>query len=203
MFTGIVQGKYPVVKIENKGDLKTFVVQFLEGNLEGLKIGASVALNGACLTVTNIDGQLVSFDLMLETLQKTNLGDVQEGGFVNVERSARIGDEIGGHVMSGHIIDTAEIVRVHASENNHVVTFRVRADVMKYILDKGFIGLDGCSLTVVNPNKETGEFDVWLIPETLRLTMYSERTVGDKVNVELDSRTQAIIETVEHYLATK
>lgn len=203
MFTGIIQGRYPVVRIEEKPGIKTFDIEFPEANLQGLLIGASVAINGTCMTVTKIDGRLVSFDAMLETLQKTNLGNVQQGEEVNVERSARMGDEIGGHVMSGHVIATAEIVKIETPENNHVVTFRVAPDLMKYIFDKGFIGLDGASLTIVNPNKESSSFDVWLIPETLRLTAYANRRVGDRVNVELDSRTQVMVETIEQYLSQR
>lgn len=203
MFTGIIQGKYSVNKINEKENLKTFVVEFPEGNLDGLKIGASVAINGACLTVTKIDDQLVSFDAMLETLEKTNLGEIREGDVVNVERSARMGDEIGGHVMSGHVIGTAEIIKIETPENNHVVTFKIDQDLMKYVLDKGFIGVDGASLTIVNPDKEKGTFDVWLIPETLRLTAYENRKVGDRVNIELDSRTQTIVDTVEQIMKDK
>jgi riboflavin synthase len=112
MFTGIIQGKYPVKKIEEKPGLKTFVVDFPKDNIEGLQTGASVAINGACLTVTKIEDEEVSFDLMEETLQKTTAGDVKEGDEVNVERSAKMGDEIGGHVMSGHVFTTAEIVKI-------------------------------------------------------------------------------------------
>lgn len=203
MFTGIIQGKYPVKNIREAENLREFTIEFLEDNLDGLKIGASVAINGACMTVTKIDGQLVSFDAMLETLQKTNLGDVQQGDFVNVERSARMGDEIGGHVMSGHIIATAEIVKIENPENNHVVTFKIEPRLMKYVLDKGFIGLDGASLTIVSPDKVAGTFDVWLIPETMKITAYSDRQVGDKVNVELDSRTQIIVDAVEEVLGAR
>lgn len=203
MFTGIIQGKYPVKEIVDQKNLKTFVIKFPEDNIDGLKIGASVAINGACMTVTKIDGQLVSFDAMLETLQKTNLGAVKEGEGVNIERSAKMGDEIGGHVMSGHIIATAEIVKIENPENNHVVTFKIDSELMKYVLDKGFIGLDGASLTIVNPDKTAGTFDVWLIPETLRLTAYADRNVGDAVNVELDARTQTIVDTVEQVLKDK
>lgn len=200
MFTGIIQGKYPVISVEDKPGLKSFVIEFPQDNVEGLQVGASVAINGACMTVVSIDNQKVSFDAMQESLDKTTLGQIKEGDHVNVERSAKMGDEIGGHVMSGHIIGMAEIVKIEIPENNHIITFKVDVDLMKYIFDKGFIGLDGASLTIVNPSKENSTFDVWLIPETLRQTAYSDRKVGDKVNIELDSRTQVIVDTVERYL---
>lgn len=201
MFTGIIRGCFPIVKIDEKPGLKTFYIDFPPEYLNDLQIGASVAINGACMTVTEIQKTVVLFDAMLETLQKTNLGGVKVGDGVNVERSAKMSDEIGGHLMSGHVMTTAEIVKIETPENNHVVTFQVAAGFMKYIFDKGFIGLDGASLTIVNPNKETGTFDVWLIPETLRLTAYANRKVGDRVNVEIDSRTQTIVDTVEQVLA--
>lgn len=200
MFTGIVQGMGTVKHLEKKPGLSTFTITFPVGMTEGLQIGASVAVNGCCLTAVTIDGDDVAFDAMTETLEKTNLGDLKEGSQANVERSARMGDEIGGHVMSGHVLGTAEIVRIEEPENNKIVTLRVPKEWMRYILQKGFIGLDGCSLTVVDPKKEEGTFDVHLIPETLRLTVFGARAVGDRVNVELDSRTQTIVDTVEEVL---
>src|SRR5688572_21322251 len=139
MFTGIVHGCYPVVFLDRKSGLVTFSIEFPADYLEGLKIGASVAVNGTCLTVKAIDGNAVFFDAMEETLKKTNIGEVKLHDRVNVERSARFGDEIGGHVMSGHIIGTAEIVKIDQPENNYVISFRVAPELMKYIFDKGFI----------------------------------------------------------------
>jgi len=201
MFTGIIQGKYLVKSIDEQPGLKTLHVEFAKDNIEGLKLGASVALNGTCLTVSKIDGQIISFDVMQETLDRTNIGLVKEGDRVNVERSASMGDEIGGHLMSGHIIGMAEVVNVETPDNNQIMTFQVDPEWMKYVFDKGFIGLDGASLTIVNPNKVENTLEVHMIPETLRLTMYADRKVGDKINVELDSRTQTIVDTVEQVLA--
>ncbi len=197
MFTGIIQATCVVESIEERPGLKVFGIRFSEQLVNGLQLGASVAVNGACLTVAKIDDTFVSFDIMDETLRKTNLVAVREGGRVNIERSAKMGDEIGGHVMSGHVITTAEIIAIERPENNHVVRCRVDVGFSKYLFEKGFIGLDGASLTLVNVDKVMGTFEVWLIPETLRLTMYSERVVGDLLNVEIDSRTQAIVDTVE------
>ena len=155
MFTGIVQGTAKVVSIDDKPNFRTHVVELPAHMLEGLETGASVANNGCCLTVTEINGAHISFDLMKETLRITNLGDIQIGDEVNVERAAKFSDEIGGHLMSGHIMTTAEIVKILTSENNRQIWFKVQdPTLMKYILYKGFIGIDGISLTVgeVMPN---------------------------------------------------
>lgn len=202
MFTGIIQGTASVTALEKKPGMISFSTPVPSIN-EGATIGSSVAIDGVCLTVTKIEGSTLSFDVMEETLNKTTLASLEIGSQVNVETSATIGQEIGGHLMSGHIFGTAEIIRVEKTENNHTVTFQAPKEWMKYILPKGFIGLDGASLTVVDPNPEEGTFQVWLIPETLRMTSFGWKKEGDRVNVEIDSRTQAIVDTVEEYLKTK
>ena len=201
MFTGIVQGTAEVVGISEKEDFRTHWVRMPEGLTEGLQPGASVAHNGCCLTVTAIDGDRVAFDLMQETLRVTNLGDLEVGGAVNVERAARFGDEIGGHQMSGHILCTAEVTRVVESENNHQVRFRMPAELMKYVFTKGYIGIDGISLTI--GEVQGREFEVNLIPETLSRTNIGGRRPGDRVNIEIDPQTQAIVDTVERVLAER
>lgn len=170
--------------------------------ITGLQHGASVAVDGACLTVTAIDGPHISFDLMGETLAKTTLGGLKEGDRVNIERSASLGDEIGGHLLSGHITGAAEILAIDQPDNNQVVTFRVPLEWMKYIFPKGFIALDGASLTLVDVDKTAGTFTVWLIPETLRITTFGFKKAGDRVNVEIDSRTQTIVDTVQALMNT-
>ena len=196
MFTGIVKGKFPVVMILDKEGLRSFIVVLSNELVEGLVVGASVAVDGVCFTVTVIDHNRVSFDAMEETLRKTTIGSLKEGEFVNIERSARMGDEIGGHRMSGHVSTMAEIVDVHESEHNKAVTFKVDPEWMRFIFSKGFISLDGASLTVVDADKSQGTFQVWFIPETLRLTKFGEKKFGDRGNVEIDSQTQVIVETV-------
>lgn len=201
MFTGIVQGTAEVVAIEAKENFRTHVVRLPEALLPGLQPGASVAHNGCCLTVTAIDGEEVSFDLMQETLKVTNLGELKVGDRVNVERAARFGDEIGGHAMSGHILCTAEVTRVVESENNHQVWFRIPLQWMKYVFTKGYIGIDGISLTI--GEIEGDEFNVNLIPETLQRTNIRSRRVGDRINIEIDPQTQAIVDTVERVMAER
>ncbi|AUQ25869.1 riboflavin synthase subunit alpha [Dickeya zeae] len=200
MFTGIVQGTATVVSVDEKPNFRTHVVQLPPELLPGLETGASVAHNGCCLTVTHIDGDRVSFDLIKETLRLTNLGDVNVGDRVNVERAAKYGDEIGGHVMSGHIMCTAEIVKILTSENNHQIWFRLSDEAqMKYVLHKGFIGIDGISLTVGEVTRS--RFCVHLIPETLQRTTLGQKRLGARINIEIDPQTQAIIDTVERVMA--
>ena len=202
MFTGIVQGTAPVVSIDEKSNFRTHVVKFPQELLPDLELGASVAHNGCCLTVTKVEGDLVSFDLMKETLRITNLGDVTVGSVVNLERAAKFSDEIGGHLMSGHIICTAEIVKILTSENNRQIWFKMpNPELMKYVLHKGFIGIDGISLTIGEVTKS--RFCVHLIPETLQRTTLGVKRLGDKVNIEIDPQTQAVVDTVERVLANQ
>ncbi|MCY9878182.1 riboflavin synthase subunit alpha [Vibrio natriegens] len=201
MFTGIVQGTAKVVKIEKKERFQTHVIELDGSLLDGLEIGASVAHNGCCLTVTQIDGKHISFDLMQATLALTNLGFLSEGDNVNIERAAKFGDEIGGHNMSGHISLMATIVDVIDTPNNRTIWFELPQDSMKYVLAKGYIGIDGCSLTI--GEVEENRFSVHLIPETLQRTLFGGRKVTERVNIEFDPQTQAIVDTVERVLAAK
>ena len=191
-----------VVSIEQPAaDFRTHTVELPEDMAGGLQTGASVAHNGCCLTITQIRGREADFDLMAETLAKTNLGRLTEGSEVNLERAARFGDEIGGHVMSGHIIAQTPVTRIEQSEHNRTLWFALPADLKPYVLTKGFIGLDGCSLTIGSVTER--EFNVHLIPETLQRTLFGSRQVGDCVNVEIDAQTQAIVDTVERVLAQR
>lgn len=202
MFTGIVRGTALLVAIDEKPNFRTHVIEMPAELLSWLELGASVAHNGCCLTVTAVEGTRVSFDLIKETLCLTNLGELALGDRVNIERAARFNDEIGGHIMSGHIICTAEVDKILASENNRQIWLRMpSASLMKYILHKVFIGIDGISLTigeVVN-----NRFCVHLIPETLERTTLGMKRLGDKVNIEIDPQTQAVVDSVERVLASR
>ena len=198
MFTGIVQGTAEVVRIIEKTEFRIHRIRLPETALPGLEPGASVAHNGCCLTVTHIEGDLVDFDLMQETLKVTNLGTLTVGDRVNYERAARFGDEIGGHAMSGHILCTADVVAVESSPNNHRSEVRLPPAWHKYLFTKGYIGIDGISLTIGEVVEN--EFDVNLIPETLQRTNLGSRKIGDRVNIEIDPQTQAIVDTIERLL---
>ena len=202
MFSGIVQGVAPIHSITEKADFRTQVVKLPPEMRKGLAIGASVANNGVCLTVTEINDDLVSFDLMQETLRITNLGALKVGDWINIERAMQMGAEIGGHILSGHVYCTATISNIIASENNRQIWFELpNTEVMKYILTKGFVAVDGISLTV--GEVRGNQFCVNLIPETLQRTLMGQRNLGDRVNIEIDSQTQAIVDTVERYLANR
>ena len=202
MFTGIVQGTAPIHSITEKVNFRTQVVKLPPEMRKALEIGASVANNGVCLTVTEVNGDLVSFDLMQETLRITNLGLLKVGDNVNIERAMQMGTEIGGHLLSGHVYCTATISDIIASENNRQIWFELpSADIMKYILTKGFVAVDGISLTI--GEVKGAQFCVNLIPETLQRTLMGQRKVGDIVNIEIDPQTQAIVDTVENYLKAR
>jgi len=198
MFSGIVQRTLTIQSIEKKTGLWTLSLSLPSEMLEGLKLGASVALNGTCLTVCKMEGQSVWFDVMMATLKVTNLLDLEVGTAVNVERAARFGDDIGGHQLSGHVFGQTSIVEIERPENNRIIWFDIPAQFKAYIFDKGYIGLNGCSLTIAKV--EESRFCVYLIPETLSITTFGELDVGANINLEVDSHTQAVVDTVERML---
>lgn len=201
MFTGIVQGVGKIVSIQDNDNLRTYQIKLPYQLTHNIEIGASIANDGCCLTVTSFINDCVTFDIMQETLALTTLGFKQIGDEVNIERSAKFGDEVGGHVMSGHISCTAKIAEVNKTATNCEMVLIMPIKFMKYVLYKGFIGIDGASLTVGNVN-ETG-FHIHLIPETLSITTLKHKSVGDFVNIEIDAQTQAVVDTVERVLAQK
>jgi len=197
MFTGIVQGTGTVTSIVEGTTIRTLVLSL--PNVENLAIGASVAINGVCLTATKIEHQEVHFDVIQETLTRTTLGELETGHQVNVERSLSFGDEIGGHLLSGHIMGTGLIQSINDMGEGMDLSVLVPKDMRKYILEKGYIGVDGISLTVGEVDQ--GCFSLHIIPETLRLTTLGAHEIGDAVNLEIDSTTQTIVATVERYLS--
>jgi riboflavin synthase len=201
MFTGIVQGTATVHSARDHGGQRHLVLDLPPGRGAGLVPGASVAVAGVCLTAVEIDRDRVGFDIIAESLRSSVLGRLGVGDRVNVERAATFGDEIGGHLLSGHVWGTAEVVAVAPSTGQTTITLRAPADARKYILPKGYVALDGCSLTVSASVGDT--FSVHLIPETLRVTTLGELSVGDRLNVEVDPMTQAVVATVERVLAAR
>ena len=198
MFTGIVQSTATVVQIIKKENFQTHIIELDDSLLNNLQLGASIAHNGCCLTITKINGYRISFDLMQETLKVTNLGDLVIGDRVNIERAACFGDEIGGHQMSGHILFTAKVKEVIETENNCQIWLQIPEQYKKFIFSKGYIGIDGISLTIGDVDGTS--FNVNLIPETLQRTNISTRKPGDRINIEIDPQTQAIVETVERIM---
>lgn len=202
MFTGIVKGLCKVEALEVKKGMAHYAIAFTPELLKGLVLGASVSIDGICQTAVRIEGQQVWFDAIEETLKRTTLKNLRVGQKVNIERSAKFGDEIGGHVLSGHIYGTAQIKKIDKWDNNQSVTFQCPKEWTKYLFSKGYIALDGVSLTLVDVDTN-GFFSVHLIPETLRLTTFGFKKEGDLVNIEFDSQTQSIVDTVERVLESK
>jgi riboflavin synthase len=196
VFTGIVEGLAQVVSIEKNEGLWTFRISL--PNIEGLVRGASVAINGVCLTATDITTETVAFDVIQETLQRTNLSTLSAGSVVNTERSLKMGDELGGHLLSGHIMDQGTIVSHTPVGSGLDLTLEAPSHLIKYIHEKGYIGLNGASLTIgeVAGNR----FNIHLIPETLHLTTFGNCVSGDSINIEIDSMTQTIVATVERMM---
>lgn len=202
MFTGIIHTMITIIDIKKKQNLYTHFFKMPDEFILGLTIGASISYNGCCLTVTSINENIVSCDLIEETLYLTNLASFKVGDTVNLERAAILNTEIGGHLMSGHIICTAKIFEVISSENSHKIWFKLsNKTLMKYILYKGYIGVDGISLTIGEVKKNI--FCVHLIPETISCTTLGKKNFRDTVNIEIDSNTQAIVDTVERILEKK
>lgn len=207
MFTGIVQGTAQVYTLQAREGLVSFELQFPTGFTEGLAIGASVACDGVCLTVTALTGpERASFDVMQQSLSLTTLSGLHEGLRLNVERAAKDGAEIGGHPLSGHVDCQARVSAVREPANNRVLRIEVAAPWMRYIFAKGYIAVNGASLTVAEAHKGPagdGWFEVWLIPETLRMTTFGQLQVGDALNIEIDRSTQVVVDTVRDAIAEK
>ena len=196
MFTGIVQGLGVIQSIEEGDGIITFSV--VCPDTQDLIIGASVAIDGVCLTATSINGDLVTFDVIPETMERTTLGERIADDNVNIERSLRYGDEVGGHLLSGHIIGRGLITYSESVGEGAQLKIKAPPAIQKYIQTKGYIGIDGISLTL--GEVVDNEFDLHIIPETLRLTTLGSKQAGDAVNIEIDSTTMMIVETVERLL---
>ncbi len=199
MFTGIVLGCAEVVTSAPSIDITRLSIAIPTEWSHGLEIGASVAINGACLTVVAIESGIVSFDLIPETLAKTNLGSLKPKDLVHVERALKVGDEIGGHLLSGHIYGMATLLSRQSGTFSQQITLQVPNEWMVYIQPKGYIAVDGVSLTIVDtmPN---AIFTIQLIPETLKRTTLGQKEIGSRLNIEIDSNTQLIVETVRRFL---
>ena len=197
MFTGIVQATAVIAALQDRSGLRTFTLEFPAGFCQDLAIGASVSVDGVCLTVTElVSPTQAAFDVMLQSLNVTTLGGYAQGQRVNVERAAKDGAEIGGHPLSGHIDFAATLHSVRNLDNNLVWQVAVPPAFVKYIFAKGYIALHGASLTVSDVNRAEGWFEVWLIPETRRATVFEGMQAGDTLNVEIERSTQVMVDTV-------
>lgn len=193
MFTGIVQGMVQVTGHKEQDGLLRLSID-LGAHADALTHGASVSIHGVCLTVTEWQDSVAVFDVIPETLACTTLGELHSGDNVNIERSARIGDEIGGHLVSGHVVCAVSVTSREENHGETILRMSVAPEIQPYLFPKGFIALNGCSLTLVDvtPN----DFSVHLIPETLSRTTFGAIKEGDHVNVEVDAMTRAVVDTV-------
>ncbi len=193
MFTGIVAGTAEITRIIEKKEIRSFSID-LGPYLENLTVGASVSIDGVCLTVVSINGDIVDFDVIDETLRRTTMSMKEEGDNVNIERSLKFGDELGGHILSGHIMTKARILEIEDRGEGVDMIIEIPDDVNPYIMEKGYIAIDGISLTIGSVSNNS--FELHIIPETLRVTTIGQKDVGEFVNLEIDSQTQSIVQTI-------
>jgi riboflavin synthase len=187
MFTGIIEETGSIEKIKPAGkSIKLTICANTSGHC--LKIGASVAVNGCCLTAVKVSARgkakLIQFDLLQESWQRTNFRFAKIGSLVNLERSLRADGELGGHFVTGHVDGLGKIIRWERSGKDHVLDIAAPTEVLRYVIEKGSITVDGISLTVAAVQKKS--FRVWIIPHTFEITALRERKVGDAVNLEAD-----------------
>jgi len=199
MFTGIVQAVASITAIEKKESLLRYAVLFPLHLLADLERGASVSIDGVCQTVVDIQEAQVWFEAIGETLNCTTISHLQIDSKVNLERAAKIGSEIGGHLLSGHIFGQGHIIGI----KDNIYSLECSAAWMKYLFSKGFIAVDGISLTLVDVDRHQKCFSVHLIPETLKRTTFGQKKVGSPVNLEFDSVIQAAVETIENLWANE
>jgi riboflavin synthase len=200
MFTGIIQETGTVEKIQRGAKSIALTVR-AKNSARGLKIGASVAVSGCCLTAVKISPRgnfrLVQFDLLAETWGRTNFQFLRRGSLVNLERSLRADGELGGHFVTGHVDGAGKIIRWEKSGADHVLDIAAPETVMRYVIEKGSIAIDGISLTVAGVGEKS--FRVWIIPHTFEITALREKKVGDTVNLEAD----LLGKYVERFLAAR
>ena len=183
MFTGIITDVGEIVEMEQRGDLLARIRTRYD--TAGIDIGASVSCDGVCLTVVRLGPDWFEVDISAETVSKTNIGTWTSGKGVNLERALRVGDELGGHIVSGHVDGLAEVVAVADDGDSTRVTLRAPAELAKFIAPKGSVALNGTSLTV---NEVDGtDFGINFIPHTKEVTTWGEVAVGDRVNLEIDT----------------
>lgn len=183
MFTGIVEETGVILSVR-KGGHSAVVTIGASTVLEGLKLGDSVAVNGVCLTVVSLSDGTFSADVMHETMTRSNLWNLNAGNAVNLERAMLLNGRFGGHIVSGHIDGTGVISNVKKDENAVWYTVKASPDILRYVIEKGSVAIDGISLTVAKVSAQ--DFSVSVIPHTAKSTTLGERRVGDTVNLEND-----------------
>lgn len=204
MFTGIIQGQGQIASLSQHTTLIQYGIQFPACLLNNLVVGASVSIQGICQTVIAINNNIVFFDAIQETLACTTVSSWKCNDWLNIERSLKVGDEIGGHLLSGHIIGVGTIQQIQSlPEEQSILTIESNPAWMKYLFPKGYIALNGVSLTIGKVDRATHQFTVNLIPETRKITTFGKAFIGEKINIEIDSQTLTTVETVERILKSQ
>ena len=201
MFTGIVQGTGTIIDINKNNSVLNLNIKVPQPIAKKLTIGDSLALDGVCLTVTRISDVNVSFDVVNETQNRTIISNYDKNSVINLETSLEFGQQVGGHLVSGHVQTLGTIKEVEIDGDAKNILFEIPDGYCKYIFEKGYIAINGCSLTIGKVVKNT--FYVHLIPETLRATNLDNLIYGDRVNLELDQNTITIVDTTERILGNK
>ncbi|WP_448211522.1 riboflavin synthase subunit alpha [Colwellia sp. MEBiC06753] len=200
MFTGIVQSKAKVLSAKISNGICRLVIEVESSVAQQLTLGASIAINGTCLTVVSFEAlpentTEIHFDVIDESLRVTNLCYLKSGDYVNFERSLKVGDEIGGHQVSGHVHCQAKVVSIVKNQDNCEINFKLTDHNNRFLFEKGFIAINGVSLTIGQVND--CQFNVYLIPETLLRTNIGTLVEGNLVNIEFDQQTITIVNTIE------
>jgi len=201
MFTGIVSGKGYVHKIINSKDYISLIIKAPKGFSKNLIKGASVSVNGVCLTVKKGKTDILEFDVIEETLQKTNLKNLSKSSKVNLERSMTAKTEIGGHLVSGHIHGTGEVLKVINRQATKDLQIKIPTSLREYFFYKGYVALNGCSLTIGKVLKTS--FYIHLIPETVSVTTFKDIKQGDLINIEVEQATINTVETVKRVMSER
>jgi len=201
MFTGIVSGKGYVHKIIKSKDYISLIIKAPKGFSKNLIKGASVSVNGVCLTVKKGKTDILEFDVIEETLQKTNLKNLSKSSRVNLERSMTAKTEIGGHLVSGHIHGTGEVLKVINRQATKDLQIKIPTSLREYFFYKGYVALNGCSLTIGKVLKTS--FYIHLIPETVSVTTFKDIKKGDLINIEVEQATINTVETVKRVMSER
>ena len=201
MFSGIVQETGKVIGFVKEKDIYNLSIECSSEFISDLKKGASISVDGVCLTVKDENPEILRFDLVEETIKKTNFQNIKTGDNVNLERSLKMGDEIGGHPVSGHIHGNSKVISIDKRDQSWDVKFSVESFMHDYMLHKGYVAINGCSLTIGEVSNES--FTIHLIPETLSITNLFQLEQDSVVNIELDQNTIIIADTVKKYLDGK
>ena len=183
MFTGLVEGTGKITRAEPREEMLRLAVD-LGDVAEGVRIGDSISINGACLTVVELDNQTAAFDLVPETLSRTTLGKLTAGTRVNLERALRAGDRLGGHFVQGHVDAMGTIESLQRDSESAVLRISCDGSLVRQMIPKGSIAIDGVSLTLASLFDDA--FEIALVPHTLEVTTLGDRAANDVVNIELD-----------------